>query len=52
METENRASKDRGGMTAKEIYEKIVDNIEKVMRGQSRRMRMLLAGLISGGHVL
>ena len=52
MERGSGASKDIRGMTARENYEKIVDNIEKVMRGQSRRIRMLLAGLISGGHVL
>jgi MoxR-like ATPase len=52
MGTGSGASKDRGGMTAKETYEKIVDNIEKVMKGQSRSIRMLLAGFISGGHVL
>jgi MoxR-like ATPase len=34
------------------IYEKISANIEKVMRGQSGAVRMLLAGFVSGGHVL
>lgn len=52
METENSASENSGRMTFKESYEKIVDNIEKVMKGQSRSIRMLLAGFISGGHVL
>jgi MoxR-like ATPase len=52
METENSASENSGRMTFKESYEKIVDNIEKVMKGQSRTIRMLLAGFISGGHVL
>ena len=52
MGTENTASKNGGAMTLEESYEKIVDNIEKVMKGQSRAIRMLLAGFISGGHVL
>jgi len=52
MGTENTASKSGGAMSLKESYEKIVDNIEKVMKGQSRAIRMLLAGFISGGHVL
>jgi MoxR-like ATPase len=52
METENSASINGGSMTYKESYEKIVDNIEKVMKGQSGTIRMLLAGFISGGHVL
>jgi ABC-type branched-subunit amino acid transport system ATPase component len=50
METENSASENSGRMTFKESYEKIVDNIEKVMKGQSRSIRMLLAGFISGGE--
>lgn len=36
----------------KEIYLKITRNIEKVMRGQSDAIRKMLAGFISGGHVL
>jgi MoxR-like ATPase len=39
-------------LTPKEIYQKITDNIEKVMRGQSEAIRRLLAGFTSGGHVL
>ncbi|MBW1887861.1 MAG: MoxR family ATPase [Deltaproteobacteria bacterium] len=39
-------------MTPKEIFQKITDNIEKVIRGQSEAIRRLLAGFISGGHVL
>jgi MoxR-like ATPase len=35
-----------------EIYHEITKNIEGVMRGQSAAIRKLLAGLISGGHVL
>jgi MoxR-like ATPase len=39
-------------LTPKEIYQKITDNIEKVMRGQSGAIRKLLAGFAGGGHVL
>jgi len=39
-------------LTPKEIYQKITDNIKKVMRGQSEAIRRLLAGFTSGGHVL
>ena len=39
-------------MSHNESYKKIVENIEKVMKGQSQTLRMLLAGFISGGHVL
>ena len=38
--------------TQKETYQKITDNIQKVMRGQSTAIRKLLAGFVSGGHVL
>jgi MoxR-like ATPase len=36
----------------KEIYQRIAENLEKVMRGQSETIRMMLAGFASGGHVL
>jgi len=39
-------------LTQKETYQKITENIEKVMRGQSEAIRKLLAGFVSGGHVL
>jgi MoxR-like ATPase len=39
-------------LSPKEIYERIVENIETVMRGQSGAIRKLLAGFVSGGHVL
>jgi len=42
----------KNNLTPKEIYQKITDNIEKVMRGQSEAIRRLLAGFASGGHVL
>jgi len=39
-------------MTPKEAYESISANIAKVMRGQTASIRRLLAGFVSGGHVL
>ena len=39
-------------LSPEEIYEKITQNVEKVMRGQSEAIRKLLAGFVSGGHVL
>lgn len=44
--------KDEAKLTANTIYQKIVANIEKVMTGQSRAIRLLLAGFASGGHIL
>lgn len=35
-----------------EIYTRITANIEKVMRGQGKSIRKLLAGIAGGGHVL
>ncbi|UCF58100.1 MAG: MoxR family ATPase [Deltaproteobacteria bacterium] len=35
-----------------ETYQGIARNIEKVMRGQSAAIKRLLAGFVSGGHVL
>ena len=37
---------------ARTTYQKIADNIAKIMRGQSASTRQLLAALASGGHVL
>ena len=37
---------------AKESFDKITVNIERVMRGQSAAIRRLLVALVSGGHVL
>lgn len=34
------------------LYHQIVENIERVMRGQSGSIRWMLAGFVSGGHVL
>lgn len=39
-------------LSPKEIYERITQNVEKVMRGHSEAIRKLLAGFVSGGHVL
>ncbi len=38
--------------SAADTYERIRDNIGKVMRGQSQAMRKLLAAFAAGGHVL
>src|SRR5215471_19448778 len=38
--------------TARATYEKIANNIAKVMRGQAAATRKLLAAFASGGHVL
>ena len=40
------------GLPPVEIFGKITDNIEKVIRGQSDAIRKLLVALVSGGHVL
>ena len=37
---------------AREVYQRIADNIAKVMQGQTPATRKLLAALASGGHVL
>ncbi len=34
------------------IYQKLAGNIETVIRGQSKAIRKLLAGFVTGGHVL
>jgi MoxR-like ATPase len=34
------------------VYQKIADNIARIMQGQARATRQLLAALASGGHVL
>ncbi len=39
-------------ISANEIYQKISENISKVMRGQSEAIKKLLAAFASGGHVL
>jgi MoxR-like ATPase len=37
---------------AAELYARLQGNIERVMRGQARATRWLVAGLVSGSHVL
>src|ERR1700704_6626589 len=37
---------------AREVYQKITDNIARIMQGQTASTRKLLAALASGGHVL
>jgi MoxR-like ATPase len=39
-------------LSPREIYQKIAENINKVMKGQSAAIRKLLAAFASGGHVL
>lgn len=39
-------------LSGREIYQKIVDNIQKVVKGQSTSIRKLLSAFASGGHVL
>jgi MoxR-like ATPase len=39
-------------LTPNPIYDRICRNIETVMKGQSSSIRKLLAGFVSGGHVL
>ncbi len=39
-------------LAGKTIYEKIVDNIQTVVKGQSNAIRKILAAFASGGHVL
>lgn len=39
-------------ISANEIYQKISENISRVMRGQSEAIKKLLAAFASGGHVL
>lgn len=41
-----------GNLSPNEIYQKIVENIKKVMIGQSAAIRRLLAAFAGGGHVL
>lgn len=39
-------------LSGKDIFQKINDNIETVMKGQSAAIRKLLSAFVSGGHVL
>lgn len=42
----------RGDLSARQIFQNIEANIEKVMQGQTASIRKLVAALASGGHVL
>ncbi len=37
---------------SQKIYRRLVDNMEKIIQGQSSAIRKLLAGFVTGGHVL
>src|SRR6267142_182036 len=50
--TASHSAKSVAATTAREIYQKITDNIARVMQGQAVATRKLLAALASGGHVL
>jgi len=39
-------------LSGRETYQKIANNLQKVMKGQSAAIRKLLAAFASGGHVL
>jgi MoxR-like ATPase len=43
---------DQNTAAAAETLKKVLDNIEKVMKGQSESIRLLLAGFAGGGHIL
>jgi len=43
---------DANNVSPRAVYEKIAENIQKVMRGQAATIRKLLAAFASGGHVL
>lgn len=39
-------------LSGREIYQRICNNLQKVIKGQPRAVRKLLAAFASGGHVL
>ncbi len=39
-------------LSAQETFTRIIDNVEHVIRGQNSALRIILAALVSGGHVL
>ena len=39
-------------IAGREIYQRLHQNIEQVVKGQSSAIRLLLAAFASGGHVL
>jgi len=40
------------GSTYQDKYKEIADNVAKVMQGQHETVRKIMAGMISGGHIL
>ena len=52
MNNENYANSLTKGLSGQEIYQRISNNIQKVMKGQSVAIRKLLSAFASGGHVL
>ena len=46
------SKKENSLAAAREVYQKIADNIARIMQGQAGATRRLLAALASGGHVL
>ncbi|MFB2881186.1 AAA family ATPase [Floridanema aerugineum] len=52
MNNENYTNSLTKGLSGQEIYQRISDNIQKVMKGQSVAVRKLLSAFASGGHVL
>lgn len=48
----NQNSNQINNLSGKEIYHKICQNIETVIKGQSSAIRKLLSAFASGGHVL
>lgn len=45
-------SQNLSGLSAQAIYQRLADNIQQVVKGQSAAVRKLLAAFASGGHVL
>ena len=48
----DNANSETDRLSGREIYQKIYDNIQKVMKGQSTAIRKLLSAFASSGHVL
>ncbi len=46
------SSQDLLALSAQAIYQRLADNIQQVVKGQSAAVRKLLAAFASGGHVL
>lgn len=52
MNNENYTNSLTNGLSGQEIYQRISNNIQKVMKGQSVAIRKLLSAFASSGHVL